>query len=83
MVGQGLRLKIGITDLRVGISHDPGVILVGNKWPYYNRNDGIYRSVYHGFLCVFVVTDAMRVGECSVLYQVYGDHCDCFVRILA
>ena len=63
MVGQGLRLKIGITDLRVGISHDPGVILVGNKWPYYNRNDGIYRSVYHGFLCVFVVTDAMRVLE--------------------
>ena len=25
--GQGLRLKIGITDLRVGISHDLGVIL--------------------------------------------------------
>ena len=59
MVGQGLRLKIGITDLRVGISHDPGVILVGNKWPYYNRNDGIYRSVYHGFLCVFVVTQCV------------------------
>ena len=27
MVGQGLRLKIGITDSRVGILHDPGVIL--------------------------------------------------------